>query len=219
MIHSYNESKRLGERYLCFNIAELSKAAAASVGRNSDDVRSIDKLAEGGFNRTFELTMKDGFQLIARLPYPSTQSKRLAVASEVATMDLVPSHGVPVPQIFGYSTDIDNPVGVEYILMGKVKGKSLGDVWFTISQKERIKLLSGLVEHETRLFSISLPACGSIYYHKDLPPEMGRTQCQGGSSGDIGPDASLKFWFETRSGLDTGRGPCKSPSIHQVCLH
>lgn len=72
--------------------------------------------------------MKDGFQLIARLPYPSTQPKRLAVASEVATMALVRSHGIPVPVIYGYSTNINNPVGAEYILMEKVKGKSLGDV-------------------------------------------------------------------------------------------
>lgn len=84
---SWNESKRLRERYQPFNIAELSKAAAESVGRSSNDVQYINKLAEGGFNRIFELTMNDGFQLIARLPYSLTQPKRLAVASEVATMN------------------------------------------------------------------------------------------------------------------------------------
>ena len=163
--------------------------------------------------------MKDGFQLIARLPYPSTQPKRLAVASEVATMDLVRGYGVPVPQVYGYSINADNPVGVEYILMEKIKGKALGEIWFTLSQKDRIKVLSGIVEYEAKLFSLTFPACGSIYYDKDLPPEMGRVQCSSGSKGDplcIGPDASLKFWHETRSALEIARGPCKFPGRNRV---
>lgn len=155
--------------------------------------------------------MKDGFQLIARLPYPMTQPKRLAVASEVATMDLVRSHGLLVPQVYGYSTDTDNPVGVEYILMEKSKGKALGDVWFTLSQNDRIKVVSDIAKHEAKLFSLDLPASGSIYYEEDLPHGMGKVPCQGGSSGKrlcVGPDASLKFWFETRSALDIERDPC-----------
>lgn len=211
--NSYNESKRLKERYLHFNIAELSKVAATSLGRKDGDVRSVKKLAEGGFNRTFALTMNDGFQVIARLPYPSTQPKRLVVASEVATLDLVRHHGVPAPQIYGYSTDSNNPVGAEYILMEKVKGRSLGDVWFTLSESDRIKVLSGIVENEARLFSIDLPACGSLYYDKDLPCNMGRLPILDVAPGKqlcIGPDVSLKFWYEKRSDLDIHRGPGKT---------
>lgn len=190
------------------------------MGRSSHDVQSINKLAEGGFNRTLELTMKDGFQLIARLPYPSTQPKRLAVASEVATMTLVRSHDIPVPVIYGYSTNNDNPVGAEYILMEKVKGKSLGDVWFTLSQKDKIKVLSGIVDHEAKLLSLSFPAFGSLYLEKDLPLEMGRVPCQHGTSDQrlcIGPDASLKFWHETRSALDIVRGPSKTHRTKISC--
>jgi hypothetical protein len=178
------------------------------------------KHAEGGFNRVFELTMRDGFQLIARLPYPMTQPKRHAVASEVATMDLVRSHGLPVPQIYGYSTDADKPVGAEHTLMEKSRGKAPCDVWFTLSQKDRIEALSGIVKHEAKLFSLDLPAFGSVYFEDDLPSGLGKVPCQGGSSGKqlcIGPDASLKFWFETRSALDVERGPSKACSLNHVC--
>ena len=34
------------------------------------DVNTIEKLDEGGFNRIFLITMHDGFQMIARIPYP-----------------------------------------------------------------------------------------------------------------------------------------------------
>ena len=79
--------------------------------------------------------MRGGFQLIARLPHPIAQPKQLAVASEVATTDLVRSHALPVSQVYGYSIQADNPAGVEYILMEKSRGKALGDVWHTLSQK------------------------------------------------------------------------------------
>nr|POE47122.1 altered inheritance of mitochondria protein 9, mitochondrial [Quercus suber] len=206
----YNESKRLEERYLRFSIPALVNAAAVSMGRSSADVRSIRKLAEGGFNRTFEITMRDGVQLVARLPYPSTQPKRLAVASEVATMDLARSHGVPVPKIYGYSTDPCNPVGAEYILMEKVRGQLLGDMWFTLSEKQRIKILSEIVDNEAKLFAIGFPAYGSVYYDDDLPQGMGRELLQSEGIAKqlcIGPDASLKFWFEERSAIDIERGP------------
>lgn len=211
-LHSYNESKRLLERFLRFDVSALSRAAAVSVGRSDGDVKSIRKLAEGGFNRTFELTMSDGLQVIARLPYPSTQPKRLAVASEVTTMDLVRSQGIPVPQIYGYSADENNLVGAEYILMEKVKGRLLGDIWFTMSERDRIKVLSGIVDIEAKLFALKFPASGSLYYDEDLPSNMDRVPCQFeniAKSTCIGPDTSLKFWHEERSTMDVPRGPCK----------
>ena len=105
------------ERYLEFNDPQLKRAVAKAVKRDEGNVRSFSKLAEGVFNRTFEITMKDCLKVIARLPYPSTLSKRYAVASEVATMDLVRNYGLPVPQIYAYAVTADNPIGSEYIIM------------------------------------------------------------------------------------------------------
>jgi len=42
---------------LHFNVIELNQAAAAAVGKDVASVQSFRKLAEGGFNRTFELIM------------------------------------------------------------------------------------------------------------------------------------------------------------------
>ena len=72
----YNEPLRLKERILHFNVIELNQAAAAAVGKDVASVQSFRKLAEGGFNRTFELII-DGLEVIARLPYPSTYPKYL----------------------------------------------------------------------------------------------------------------------------------------------
>jgi hypothetical protein len=123
----YNEKLRLEERRLPLNIEELKKAAAKSVDRSTSDITRLRKLAEGGFNRVLKITFKDGFSVLARLPYPSTIPRRLAVASEVVTMDLVRMHSVPTPKIYTYSAD-DNPVRSEYILIEKLSGRPLSNI-------------------------------------------------------------------------------------------
>ena len=219
MFYRYNESLRLSERSLVFSPEELKRVAAASVHQSGNEVGSFRKLAEGGFNRVFEITMKDGTQVLARLPYPSTVPKRLAVASEVATIDLIRSHGIPVPKVLDYSANAENPVGAEYIIMEKVQGNPIGTSWYTLSEKERLKVLMGLVKLEAKLFSIDLPASGGLYYSHDLPPEMERVSLGTSTVSDttakrgeicIGPAISLKWWYGERSLLhNISRGPCK----------
>src|SRR6201999_1230535 len=92
----FNEALRRAERRLVFDVEGLSRLAAQSVGRSPADVANLSKLAEGGFNRTFLVTLHDGFQMVARIPYPVTIPKYYAVASEVATLEFLRSSGLPV---------------------------------------------------------------------------------------------------------------------------
>ncbi|KAH8724530.1 kinase-like domain-containing protein [Phaeosphaeriaceae sp. PMI808] len=210
----YNEPRRLKERYLPFNVDELIKAAAKSVDRPTSDVKSFRKIAEGGFNRVFDIVMKDGSSILARLPYPITLPRHLAVASEVATLAFVRAQGVPAPRVVGYSAAIENnPVGTEYILMEKVPGKPIGDTWFDLSDQERLKLLLQIVELETKLFNIALPASGSIYYARDLPSSTPRIDIPGSDGLCIGPYAALRWWFGERAKLDIDRGPHTDPRL------
>ena len=79
-----------------FNIDGQCRLAAQSVDQSPDDIIDLEKLAEGGFNRTFLITMLDGFQTAARIPYyPATVPEYYAVASEVNTMALLRSSGLP----------------------------------------------------------------------------------------------------------------------------
>jgi hypothetical protein len=215
----YNEPLRLRERILHFDVAELKKAADTAVSKDAASVQGFRKIAEGGFNRVFELTI-DGLQIIARLPYPSTYPKHLSVASEVATMNLVRSYGVPVPKVLAYSATSNNAVGAEYIIMEKVNGNDLGDIWYDLSEKERMKVVVQVARAESVLFSISLPACGSIYYTHDLEDGTeavnivtgeSADESVGGSAGQlcIGPDVAQKWWYDKRDRLLVPRGPCE----------
>ncbi|PYH67813.1 phosphotransferase family protein [Aspergillus vadensis CBS 113365] len=206
----YNEKNRLTERRRAFNADALKTAVARSLQRCDTDIKSLTKLAEGGFNRVLQITMLDDTQILARLPYPSTEPKRLAVASEVATLAFLRDHGFPVPRVYAYSTDATNLVGSEYIIMEKLPGRPLGDRWFELSDRERLKVLLQLVQFEAKLHAIQLPASGSIYYASDLPSDSPRIAVPD-SDVCIGPSAALKWWFAERTSPRVDRGPCADP--------
>lgn len=157
--------------------------------------------------------MRDGFQFVGRIPYPVTEPKDLVVASEVATMDFLRSHGVPVPKIYGYSTTSENAAGTEYIFMELIRGTNLGDIWFDMSEKARITIITKLVKLESRLFALRFPVSGSLYYTKDLQTRSNKVDITTAYSAResrfcIGPDTTFGLWYGKRLGLQVYRGPC-----------
>jgi hypothetical protein len=117
---SYNEHLRLLERRLYFNINELCHLVAKSVGLSYTDIILVTKIAEGGSYRIFEATFRDGLKVIARLPYPCTIPRKYGVANEVATMEFLRIHGIPIPKILDWSSSASNQLGSEYIIMERV---------------------------------------------------------------------------------------------------
>lgn len=157
--------------------------------------------------------MKDGSEVLARLPYPSTKPNQLALASEVATLDLVRANGVRVPRVLCYSTDAENIVGAEFMIMEKLPGRPIVDSWFDLSEDQRLKITSEVVQTEVKLSKIDLPAYGSIYYERDLPAEIARTAIAPTSDSKglcIGPYVSLRWWYRERGSIRIDRGPRKS---------
>ena len=207
----FNDALRHAERRLVFDVEGLRRLAAQSVDRSPADVVNLSKLAEGGFNRSFLITLRDGFQMVARIPYPATVPKYYAVASEVATMDFLRSSGLPTPKIYGYSPEADNAAGTEYIFMEYVRGTKLSDAWLSLGEQEVISVLRQLTQLESKMMSLSFPAGGSLYYTQDLEkvarglgvPLEDERFC-------VGPDTRLPLWYGRRSQLDVDRGPCTS---------
>ncbi|EEP82666.1 predicted protein [Uncinocarpus reesii 1704] len=188
----------------------------------------IIKLAEGGFNRVFLLSMEDGFQAIAKIPYHIAVPKHYATASEAATLEFLHSKGVPVPKLYGYSASVDNPAGVEYLIMEKAHGVPIIDKWFTMTKRERHTLASSVVEIEKKLFGFSFNAIGSIYFASDVPSHLQAPLYSKSFESDIqddthkrfciGPTADYMFWYGRRAGLDLHRGPWTNPTdyLHSV---
>lgn len=90
---SVNDALRLAERRHVFNVDGLRRLAAESVNRSPDDIVDLKRIADGVANRIFLITMRDGFQMVARIPYTVTIPKYFTFASEVATMAFLRSSG------------------------------------------------------------------------------------------------------------------------------
>ncbi|KAG1752656.1 protein kinase subdomain-containing protein PKL CAK Fmp29 [Suillus paluster] len=213
----FNDDLRHAERRRVFKVDELSRLAAEAVNRSPDDIVRLEKLAEGGFNRTFLITMRCGFRMVARIPYPAMIPKYFAFASEVATMALLRSFGLPIPEVYGYSPTPNNAAGTEYIFMEFVQGTNLSDIWFDLGEGEIISISRQLAELESKMMSIAFPAGGSLYYTEDLENAAGSTSWPtrpGITLEDkrfcVGPDTSLRLWYGRRSQLDLDRGPYES---------
>ncbi|KAG6895269.1 hypothetical protein C0992_002297 [Termitomyces sp. T32_za158] len=208
---SVNEDVRLAERMREFEVNELRRLAAQSVGRTFQDVDTMVKFDEGGFNRIFLITMHDGFRMIARIPYPVTVPKFYAVASEVATMRFLRAKGLPVPEVYDYSPTPDNAAKTEYIFMEFVTGTKLTNIWMELEGAQIASVLRQMVELEARIMSIPFPAGGSLYYADDLQKAAGRITGVLMPLDDerfcVGPDVRLPMWFGRRSQLDVDRGP------------
>lgn len=204
-----NDALRRAERRRVFNVSGLCRLAAESVGRSPGDVANFVKLAEGGFNRTYLITMRDGFRMVARIPYPVTVPKNLAVASEVATIDFLRSSGLPVPEVYGHSPSSHNAAETEYIFMQFVEGTKLSDMWNDLGEAEIDSVMRQLVQLEAKMLSIDFPAGGSLYYQEDLKKLVGSP---GIPLKDgrfcVGPDTTFELWYGRRSQLDIDRGPC-----------
>lgn len=165
---SANEAYRLRERRRVFDVPGLFKIIAQVMACETEQIVGFRKLAEGGLNRIFLITLDSGFQLIARIPYPRLVPKAYALASEVATMDFLRSKGLPIPEVYAYSFTSHNEAKTEYILMEYVRGTDLSQLWFSLKEDEIISLMDQLAKVESTMMSISFPAGGSIYYATDL---------------------------------------------------
>jgi hypothetical protein len=83
----WNEPDQLARRHVRFDMNELVRVAAGSLGASA--CTEIKKLPKGNFNKTFLLTLDNGSQAIARIPNPNASRPHFSTASEVATADFV----------------------------------------------------------------------------------------------------------------------------------
>ncbi|KAJ3754459.1 kinase-like domain-containing protein [Lentinula raphanica] len=161
--------------------------------------------------------MHDRFQMIARIPYPVTEPKFYAVASEVATMAFLRAHDLPVPKVYGYSPTSDNAAKTEYIFMEFVNGTKLTDLWMQLKEADLASILRQLVKLEFHIMSIPFPAGGSLYYVDDLRKVAGeKTGVPMSLKGEhfcVGPDVRLHMWYGRRSELDVNRGPYENTEV------
>lgn len=102
----------------------------------------------GGMNYHVEIKFENGSVWLARIrrynaTSPPPALRDYIIQSEVATLKFLERTGVPAPMVFDFALEsygLENPVGVGYILMEKLPGKSLrwSDDGMTFEQRRKI---------------------------------------------------------------------------------
>jgi len=120
----------------------------------------------GGMNYHVEVCFDDGIKWIARIrrvnaTSPPAVLRDYLIQSEVATLKFLEQTGVPAPKVFDFALEHgDNPVGVGYILMEKLPGKSLR--WSIATQKQRRKVMNQLADTFIELHKYPFGFLGSL---------------------------------------------------------
>ncbi|KAJ5941879.1 phosphotransferase enzyme family protein [Penicillium verrucosum] len=207
-----DEADNLRRREIKFDLNRLARVAADSVG--AAQCISIKKYPDGMFNKTFLMTMNDGREVVAKVPNPNAGVPHFTTASEVAIMDFASKVlDTPVPYVHAWNSQAKlHPVGAEFIIMDKVEGVPLAQVWSTMQLQQRLKVILAMTGLQKQWLSVSFSHYGSLYYAGDLQSPQGNHYVKDGmvikdSEFAIGP-ATGRDWFDAgRSSLDIERGP------------
>jgi hypothetical protein len=123
----------------------------------------------------------------------------------------------PIPKVLSWSSNSDNAVGAEYIIMEKAPGVQLEQVWGRLDLGVRWKIVQMLAKYQQLWTAVSFPQFGSLYYKRDLLSATSLVYRAGEDSEilderfAIGPSTSRQNVDDGRLGLDFDRGACKCP--------
>ncbi|RAQ44152.1 hypothetical protein AFGD_012537 [Aspergillus flavus] len=222
----WNETHELAIRHAKFDMNQLAKCAAESVGLTLTQCVRIEKFPDGMFNKTFLFTMEDGTQVVGKVPNPNAGRAHYTTASEVATMDFVRNTlGTPVPKVLDWSSKAtENSVGAEYIIMEKVEGVQLDKVWPNLDIKARFEAVKSISRYQKAWMSTSFTQYGSLYYSSDLGKTDGCVLLKEDGSEvkehrfAVGPSTGREFFDDGRAALEYDRGPWNSVEQYKAAV-
>jgi aminoglycoside phosphotransferase (APT) family kinase protein len=122
---------------------------------------TIKFLAQGAFNKVY-MIRADGKEVVVRVTLPVDPGWK--TLSEVATLEWVGklTH-LPVPKVLAYGADRDNPIGFEYIIMERMHGKPLADVWHDIRFYAKETLVHQLALFCATTFEQQMNRIGNLF--------------------------------------------------------
>ncbi|KAL4911208.1 hypothetical protein BDW74DRAFT_164780 [Aspergillus multicolor] len=211
----WNEKAQLARRYVRFNLDALIKIAEHAA--ESDAIcTNITKLQEGDFNKVFLATMKDGKEVVVKIPNPNAGRKHYTTVSEVATMEYVREKlHVSVPKVLGYcSRAQESSLGAEFIVMEKAPGVELARVWDRLKGREKVAIVKQVAAITGKLANARFPAHSALYNRADV---AALESIPVNEDYAIGPTVG-RAWFDDRRGefntspRDTQQGIFNGPN-------
>ena len=157
------------------DIAVIEKLSRNRLQLPANRHLTVTIFSEGAFNKLYTIAVSndgDSFgspEYIFRATSPVEPFYK--TASEVATLSYIRElTSVPVPRVIAYSSTAENELGCEWILMEKVPGVALANVWgdMDLETKSReTKVIAGFVR-QLRDIRRPFAAIGNLYLREDI---------------------------------------------------
>ena len=163
---------------------------AALMGRNPPSASTTRRIpckvdpnpASGSFNLIFFINFDDGENWVLKLPgngHPRCWDRFAAEAleSEALTMRWIKGKTtIPVPEVYGFDSSMDNIIGSPYVMMEYIEGKSLYGGWFDPQasparlEQFRARALQTIAAAMVQLHNIRFDTSGSLRFGPDGKP-------------------------------------------------
>ncbi|KAL4968771.1 uncharacterized protein BDV14DRAFT_196588 [Aspergillus stella-maris] len=130
-----------------------------------DDESTQSSTFMGGMNYHIDINFEDGTIWLARIrrrdaTTPPLDLQRYILRSEIAILQFLGKTNVPVPKIYDYNLDDNNPVGVDYVLYEKLPGKT--GCWPDATTEKKQKLMRQLADIYIELQKYPSDGMGSL---------------------------------------------------------
>ncbi|KIM36094.1 hypothetical protein M413DRAFT_31995 [Hebeloma cylindrosporum] len=139
--------------------------------------------------------------------------------SEVAAMDFVRSRtSLPVPQVFAYCSEANNPVGAEWLIMEHMSGVEMGVAWDDLQLPQKRRLALDLIDLYDQFSLLKAEGCGGIYQSVKSTSDSSRVNLKHPRSprwAPLSPESLRMLRTHCNHSLDNGYalGP-----IHDIAL-
>ena len=134
----------------------------------------------GSYHIVFPIEFADGMKWMLKVSANGNHFDAVAaaaIASEAQTMRMLKKEtSIPVPTVYAFDTSSENPLSAPFILMEKLDGRPLTDLWFnqevpkSCLEHFRIKTLQNLAAMMVQLNKFTVSTSGSLVFGSDGTP-------------------------------------------------
>lgn len=162
-------------------------------------------LAEGSYNQVYTISaLVNGVvkECIFRLALPDFPWYRTQI--EVSTTEFIRHHtSIPVPRIYAFNSSMRSPLGLEWILMEKVQGRTYAEAEWSLSFETRAAIHRKVADWTDELSRLEFDQIGPLYHDWSKPLSDQHSYL-------VGPLNDDEFKSDLRLDYDVHRGPFAS---------
>jgi hypothetical protein len=129
----------------------------------------VTKVWGGSFHEIRILTFEDGWTCIGR--FASLYEPLFKTEAELATIAYVRKHAkIPVPEIYFVNHNENHVVGAAFVLMERVPGVRLFDLWRDLSMEHRMSVVTQIAGIVSELADLRFDRIGSLKFDGTVGP-------------------------------------------------